>query len=80
MHAPLRRLMERKIVAQVCHPTLLCNSLFGVLITVLQTPHTLSAPNTNLQLDILMGRDETIDVSDIFLGEFISPAFLAVRY
>ncbi|KAF5311883.1 hypothetical protein D9619_003080 [Psilocybe cf. subviscida] len=55
MHAPLRRLMERKIVAQ--------------------TPHTLSAPNTNLQLDILMGRDETIDVSDIFLGRETGPAF-----
>lgn len=35
----------------------------------LQRPHTISAPRTNLHLDILMGRDETIDFSDVFLGE-----------
>ncbi|KAF8973824.1 proteasome maturation factor UMP1 [Flammula alnicola] len=55
MHAPLRRLMERKIVGT--------------------TPHTLSAPQTNLHLDILMGRDETIDVADVFLGRETGPAF-----
>lgn len=27
---------------------------------------------SNLQLDILMGRDETIEAADIFGGEFIS--------
>jgi proteasome maturation protein len=36
----------------------------------LQTPHTLSAPQTNLHLDILMGRDETIEAADVFLGRF----------
>jgi len=34
----------------------------------LQTPHTLSASQTNLHLDILMGRDEIIEVADVFLG------------
>ncbi|KIM47965.1 hypothetical protein M413DRAFT_439661 [Hebeloma cylindrosporum] len=51
MHAPMRRLMERRIVASM--------------------PHTLSAPQTNLHLDILMGRDETIEAADVFLGREI---------
>ncbi|KAF8203756.1 proteasome maturation factor UMP1 [Pholiota molesta] len=55
MHAPMRRLMERKIV--------------GTL------PHTLSAPQTNIHLDILMGRDETIDAADVFLGRETGPIF-----
>lgn len=41
----------------------------------LQTPHTLSAPQTNLHLDILMGRDETIEAADVFLGQFSSSLF-----
>ncbi|KJA29366.1 hypothetical protein HYPSUDRAFT_61416 [Hypholoma sublateritium FD-334 SS-4] len=55
MHAPMRRLMERKIVGT--------------------TAHSLSAPQTNLHLDILMGRDETIEASDVFLGREGGPAF-----
>jgi len=51
MHAPMRRLMERRIVASM--------------------PHTLNAPQTNLHLDVLMGRDETIEVADVFLGREI---------
>jgi len=62
MHAPMRRLMERRIVAS--------------------TPHTLSAPQTNLHLDILMGRDETIEAADVFLGreiDFTSDAHKGIR-
>ncbi|PPQ67416.1 hypothetical protein CVT25_005995 [Psilocybe cyanescens] len=55
MHAPMRRLMERKIVAT--------------------TMHTLSAPQTNLHLDVLMGRDELIDPADVFLGMEAGPTY-----
>ncbi|KAJ3506165.1 hypothetical protein NLJ89_g7018 [Agrocybe chaxingu] len=55
MHAPMRRLMERKIVAN--------------------TPHTLAVPHNNLHLDILMGRDEAIDPSDVFIGLETGPSF-----
>jgi len=46
MHAPMRRLMERKIVAS--------------------SPHLPIIPRSNIHLDILMGRDETLHVSDFF--------------
>jgi len=55
MHAPMRRLMERKIVAS--------------------TVPTFSGPQTNLHLDILMGRDELIEPADVFLGAESVPAF-----
>ncbi|KAJ7924468.1 proteasome maturation factor UMP1 [Mycena leptocephala] len=48
MHAPMRLLMERKIVAA--------------------SPHMPALPDSNLHLDILMGRDETIVPADIFGG------------
>ncbi|KAJ7071551.1 proteasome maturation factor UMP1 [Mycena amicta] len=48
MHAPLRLLMERKIVSA--------------------NPHMPGLPQSNLHLDILMGRDETIEPVDIFGG------------
>jgi len=48
MHAPMRLLMERKIV----------NSL----------PSFSGSPQSNLHLDILMGRDELIEPADVFLG------------
>jgi len=31
----------------------------------------MSAPQSNLHLDILMGRDETIEPADVFMGEFL---------
>ncbi|KDR85243.1 hypothetical protein GALMADRAFT_233988 [Galerina marginata CBS 339.88] len=55
MHAPMRRLMERKIVGS--------------------TTHSLSTPQTNLHLDILMGRDELIEPADVFLGMETGPVF-----
>ncbi|KAJ7226075.1 proteasome maturation factor UMP1 [Mycena pura] len=48
MHAPLRLLMERKIVAA--------------------NPHMPALPQSNIHLDILMGRDETIEPVDVFGG------------
>jgi len=53
MHAPMRRLMERKIVANT--------PMYGV-------------PQTNLHLDVLMGRDEVIEPSDVFLGMETGPS------
>ncbi|TFK76669.1 proteasome maturation factor UMP1 [Pluteus cervinus] len=49
MHAPMRMLMERKIVAF--------------------NPHMPALPRSNVHLDVLMGRDETIEAFDIFGGE-----------
>ncbi|KAG8905837.1 hypothetical protein FRB99_008139 [Tulasnella sp. 403] len=49
LHAPVRLLMERKIVGSNLH--------FPAL------------PQSNLHLDILMGRDEELDVTDIFSQE-----------
>ncbi|KAJ7151583.1 proteasome maturation factor UMP1 [Mycena filopes] len=49
MHAPMRLLMERKIVSA--------------------SPHMPAfAPTSNVHLDILMGRDETIEPVDVFGG------------
>jgi len=48
MHAPMRLLMERKIVSH--------------------NPHMPALPRSNVHLDILMGRDETIEPFDIFGG------------
>jgi len=48
MAAPLRTLMERKIVAF--------------------DPHMPFMTRSNIHLDILMGRDESLDVHDIFEG------------
>ncbi|KAI0063121.1 proteasome maturation factor UMP1 [Artomyces pyxidatus] len=47
IHAPMRKLMERKIVSF--------------------NPHMPAMPQSNIHLDILMGRDETLDMPD-FMG------------
>ncbi|KAF9263119.1 proteasome maturation factor UMP1 [Marasmius fiardii PR-910] len=46
LHAPMRMLMERKMVSM--------------------DPHMPALPQSNIHLDILMGRDETIGPSDVF--------------
>ncbi|KAF8480878.1 proteasome maturation factor UMP1 [Russula ochroleuca] len=46
LHAPMRQLMERKIVSF--------------------NPHMPAMPQSNIHLDILEGRDETLDVTDFF--------------
>jgi len=48
MHAPMRLLMERKLVSA--------------------NPHLPVFSQSNLHLDILMGRDETIGPADVFFG------------
>jgi len=48
LHAPMRLLMERRIVSS--------------------SPHMPAMPQSNIHLDILMGRDETLDAADFFLG------------
>ncbi|KAF9072662.1 proteasome maturation factor UMP1-domain-containing protein [Rhodocollybia butyracea] len=53
LHAPMRMLMERKLVSA--------------------NPHMPILPQTNLQLDILMGRDEAVETSDVFLGPLNGP-------
>lgn len=65
LHAPARLLMERKIVAAVrsCdRDTLSANS------TCAQNPHMPGMGRSNIHMDILMGRDETLDPADFFLG------------
>lgn len=32
-------------------------------------PHKFISPQSNLHLDILMGRDESVDFADMFLGK-----------
>lgn len=54
IHAPMRLLMERKIVSQT-------------------HPFAAAMSPSNLHLDILMGRDETIEPADIFLGMETGP-------
>ncbi|KAI9512292.1 proteasome maturation factor UMP1 [Russula earlei] len=46
LHAPIRQLMERKVVSY--------------------DPHMPAMPQSNIHLDILEGRDETLDVTDFF--------------
>ncbi|KAJ8593585.1 proteasome maturation factor UMP1 [Rhizopogon salebrosus TDB-379] len=48
LHAPMRLLMERRIVSS--------------------SPHMPAMPQSNIHLDILMGRDEMLDPSDFFFG------------
>lgn len=65
LHAPIRMLMERRIVAAV---SILYKSRHPLLIAP-QNPHMSLLPQTNLHLDILMGRDETIETADVFAGK-----------
>jgi len=55
LHAPVRLMMERKIVGY--------------------NPHFPALPHSNLALDILMGRDETLDVADFFGDAESGPEF-----
>jgi len=59
LHAPVRIMMERKIVAQ--------------------NPHFPAMPQSNIHLDILMGRDNTLDVGDLFGDVEIGPSFADVH-
>lgn len=66
VHAPARLLMERKIVAAVSsrgHGVISADGSACV-----QNPHMPGMGRSNIHLDILMGRDETLDPADLFLG------------
>ncbi|CCA73905.1 related to UMP1-proteasome maturation factor [Serendipita indica DSM 11827] len=58
LHAPVRMMMERKIVAQ--------------------NPHFPAVQQSNVHLDILMGRDTTLDVGDFF-GDDLGPQFTDIH-
>jgi len=53
LHAPMRQLMERKIVSH--------------------NPHMPAMAQSNIHLDILEGRDETLDVTDFFHHDADAP-------
>lgn len=57
--------MERKIVANV---SCIGFALLSFSFTTTKTP-MYGGPQANLHLDILMGRDELIEPSDVFLGD-----------
>ena len=68
LHMPMRILMERKIVIHVRpRPTLPMLFLRRLHSCALQNPHMPILPQSNLHLDILMGRDETLECAD-FMG------------
>jgi len=45
-----------------------------------KSPHLPIIPRSNIHLDILMGRDETLHVSDFFGSESLSTPFFRPRY
>ena len=69
LHAPLRLMMERKVVSTV---STLYYLLFGTVITSEQSIHTSVLPRSNVHLDVLMGRDESLDAVDIFDGSSVA--------
>jgi len=66
VHAPARLAMERKIVAAVSPRDHDAISADGSACA--QNPHMPGMGRSNIHLDILMGRDETLDPADFFLG------------
>jgi Proteasome maturation factor UMP1 len=66
MHAPIRLLMERKIVGSV-NISFLSFRIF-LLMSFRQNGYLPAMQKSNLHLDILMGRDEMIEPADIFGG------------
>ena len=64
---PMRVLMERKLVSQVCRDHLSLLRGPQSRDAALQNPHMPILPQSNLHLDILMGRDETLECAD-FMG------------
>ena len=82
MHAPARLLMERKIVAAVSSRDHDAISADGAARA--QNPHMPGMGRSNIHLDILIGRDETLHPADFFLGlsailTCIDAADLAIR-
>ncbi len=70
LHAPIRQLMERKIVSHVGLELLPLAIMDSSRIFAVQNPHMPAMPQSNIHLDILEGRDETLDVTDFFRMSF----------
>ena len=67
LHAPMRTLMERKMVTMVSG----LSFALGVLwcsFKPWKNPHMPAFPQSNIHLDILMGRDEVVEPGDVFGG------------
>ncbi|GAA6043505.1 hypothetical protein JCM8097_002246 [Rhodosporidiobolus ruineniae] len=62
LHAPVRLMMERQLVQQSAAPALSQLTAGGVGFT----------RSSNLGLDILMGRDEEIDVGDVLIDRTLT--------
>ena len=60
LHAPVRLLMERQIVGYVGSSY----SFEWACLTEPQNPHMPALRVPNIHMDILMGRDETLDTTD----------------
>lgn len=74
LHAPVRQMMERSICRQV-RPPFYFRAAAHVHLTLMlytQTPTPVNlggiARPSNIHLDILMGRDEEVGPSDIYIG------------
>jgi proteasome maturation protein len=62
MHLPVRQLMERKVVGMVWS----MSTISVTLINVFQGG--IPGSRSNIHMDILMGRDESLDVGDFYGG------------
>lgn len=67
MHAPIKLMMERNIVEKV-KTTLYLNDYTNII----QRQRVPVMPSSNLHLDILLGKDETIDYEDFLNGKYTS--------
>ena len=68
MHAPIRIMMERKIVSTVCTYSDEATYRLQMKLMISKNMHMPALPRSNIHLDILMGRDERIDLVDVFEG------------
>lgn len=64
LHAPVRQLMERSIVSFVSVTVLHRGGASVAHALSMQNPHMPTYRTTNVHLDILMGRDETVEPAD----------------
>lgn len=74
MHAPVRTLMERKLVGHVrpSSPSIPSSTLYFLAqltgrVPYPQNPHMPALRTSNLHLDILMGRDDTLEPADFMM-------------
>jgi proteasome maturation protein len=75
VHAPIRLLMERKIVSRVRR----YSTLHTIALIPVQNPHMPAFPQSNLHLDILMGRDEILDTPDFMGGASVGLDYFSLH-